>query len=87
MREEIPFESNTLELSNALRCYVTWLSFLTQPVHAALLRNPTPELGVGRILGWHETVAEMHLEFTQLFKPFVPSIIIRPPFETNTLEL
>ena len=83
----LPFEFNALELPNTLRCHVTWFSFLIQPVLSALHRNPPPERGVGRILGWHETVAEMDLEFKQLFKPFVPRNTIRLPFESNTLEL
>ena len=68
-----PVESNTLELLNTLRCNRTsWLSFLIQLVVAALSVNPAPELGVCSILSWHATVAELHLEFAHLFKPFVP---------------
>ena len=44
----VPVEKNTLELSNALRCHGTWLTFLIPLVVVALLRNPVPELGVGR---------------------------------------
>ena len=71
-RISLPFDFNTLKLSNALRCYGTWLSFLKQLVVVALHCNPLPKLGAGRILEWHDTVAELHLEFTQLFKLFVP---------------
>ena len=45
----IPVETNTIELSNVLRCHGTWLSFLVEPVVAALSRNPLPELGVGNV--------------------------------------
>ena len=67
-----PDESNTLELSNALLCHGTWLSFPIQPVVAALSRNPPPELGFGRILIRHEAVAEPYLVFAQLLKSFAP---------------
>jgi len=55
-----PFEFKTLEGSNMFRCHGTWLSFLIQPIIAALLRNPFPELGVGRILDWHDAAIKLH---------------------------
>ena len=82
----LPFESNTLELSNTLLCHVTGLSFLIQPVVVALSVNPLPELGVGSVLLWDEAVAEL-LEFAQLLKSYAPNGCTCPPFETNTLEL
>ena len=66
----IPDEFSTLELSNTLRCHGTWLSFRIQLVVVALSRNPLPE--VGRVLLWSEAVTELCLEFTHLFKTFVP---------------
>ena len=82
-----PVKSNTLKLSNTLRCYGTWLSFLMQLVVAALSRNPLPERGVGRIPCWHEAVAEVRLEFAQLLKSYAPISLACPPVESNTLEL
>ena len=86
-----PVESNTLELSNTLLSHETWLSFLLQPIVAALLRNPPPELGVCSVLVWHEAVTEFRLEFTQLLNSYVPhgchTGLACPPLEFNTLEL
>ena len=59
-------EFNTIEFSKALRRYATWFSFLVQVEAFALIRNPLPELGAGRILDWHEVVAKLYLVFTQL---------------------
>ena len=84
------FEFNTLELSNALRCHGTWLSFLITLIAVALSINPPPERGVGRVLMWHEAVPELYLEFTQLLKAIVPNgwqtSRACHPVETNSLE-
>ena len=87
----LSLEINTLERSNMLRCHGTCFSLMVQLTLVALFRNPSPELGVGSVLLWHEAVTELHLEFTQLFKPFVPTgsqiSITCPPYESNILEL
>ena len=59
-------------LSNALLCHGTWLSFLIQPVVASLTRYPITELGICSVMLWHEAVAELCLEFTQLLKSCAP---------------
>jgi hypothetical protein len=87
-----PVESNTLECSNALLCHETRLSSLRQLILSALIRNPILELVVGRIMFRHEAVAELHLEFAQLLKPYAPNggceiSLGFPPVESNTLEL
>jgi hypothetical protein len=58
-----PVETNTIECSNVLSSHGIWLSFLKFPESSALIRNPTPELEVVRIILCHETVAELRLEF------------------------
>ena len=68
----LPVETNSIERSNTLSCHGTWLSFLMQPVFVALIRNPIPELGVGRILAWHAAVTELHLELAQLSELVAP---------------
>ena len=70
-------ETNSPERSNTLRCHGTLLSFLIQPVHAALGRNPVPELGVDRVLGWHKAVAELHLEFAQFSEVLAPLRVVK----------
>ena len=82
----IPFESNLLDVSNALRCHRTWLSFLVQLVEVSLLQNPPTELGVGRVFFWHETDTELCLVFAQLLKSYAPISLACPPVETNTIE-
>ena len=82
-----PVESNTLERSTTLSCHETWLSFLVQLEVAALSPNPLPELGVYSVMLWHETVAELHLKFTQLFKSYASTSLGWLPVESNTLEL
>ena len=72
-RSCLKFETNIIECSNALCCHETWLSFVIRLGVVALMRNPLPELGIGCITVWHEAVAEVHLEFAQLFKLFVPT--------------
>ena len=82
-----PVESNALELSNAFRCYRTWLSFLMQPVVVALVVYPVPERGVGSVLSWHSAVAKLRLELAQLLKSYAPRINLAcPPVETNSIE-
>ena len=85
-----PIESNTIECSNTLLCYVTWLSLLVHPVLIALMRNPCPEFEVGSVLMWHETVAELHLVFTQLSElvaPFrVSMFLIFAFFKSHCIE-
>ena len=63
------------------------LSFLVQLVVIGLRHDPLPEVGVGRILDWHEAVADLRLEFKQFLKSFVPiGSTSHLPFETNTIE-
>ena len=85
-----PVETNTIECLNALRCHGTSPSFRILPVFEALLRNPIPELGVGRVMLWHVAVAEELLEFTQFLIPFAPNwrpiSLACPPVKTNTIE-
>ena len=85
-----PVETNTLELSNTLRCHATWLSFLIRLAMVALSCTPNPKLRVGRIPAWHEAMTELHLEFTQLLKSYVPYgchiSLACPPVETNNTE-
>jgi hypothetical protein len=82
----LPFEFNGLELLNTLRCHGTWLSFMIQPVVATLPRSPMPELGVGRVMLWHDTIAKLCFAFKQLFKPVVPTSLACSPVESNTIE-
>ena len=65
------------------------LDFPLQPIDGALLQNPMPEVGVGRILAWHEAVTEVLLESAQLVKSYAPYAgqTSPAPVETNTLEL
>ena len=78
------FKSNTLERSNML-------SFLVQLVVIGLRHDPLPEVGVGRILDWHEAVADLRLEFKQFLKSYAPNgchiSLACPQLESNTLEL
>ena len=59
-----PVESNTIECSNAIPCYWTWLSFLIQLVFDALSRNPifASLMFWQRIVLVDEAVAELSLE-------------------------
>ena len=83
----LPFDSNTLERLNTLRCHTIWLSFMIQLAVVALSRNPLPKVGVGRKLDGHEVVAELRLELKQFLKSFVPKTSTwRLKFEFNTLE-
>jgi len=76
---------------NVLFCHGTWLPFQVKPVVPALIRNPLPELGAGRILFRHEAVPELYLVVAQLLKLYAPNgcqiSLICPPVESNTLEL
>ena len=82
-----PVESNTLELSNALLCHGTWLSFLVKHVVAALIQNPVPELGVASVLFRYEAVTELCLVIAQLLESYAPNACLCPPFKPNILEL
>ena len=86
----LPFETNTIESSNALCCHGTKLSFRVLLVVAALSRNPIGEREVGSIPFWHVAMAELRLEFTHFFKSYAPNgrdiRLPFPPVETNTYE-
>jgi hypothetical protein len=46
--------------------------FLIELVGYALIRNPLPKLGIGRISEWYEAVIELYLVFTQLMEVVTP---------------
>jgi len=67
-----PVETNTVECSNVLSYHTTWIFFRALPLLSTLIRNPDGKLGVGRVLSWHDTVAELRLVFTQLSETVAP---------------
>ena len=53
---------------------------------SALITDPPPERGVGRVSLRHEAVAGLYLVFAQLLKSCGPISLGCPPVESNTLE-
>ena len=54
-----------------------------QLVDSAQIRNPLPQLGVGGVPLWHETVTILYLVVTQFSEEVVPSSLVSPSVETN----